>query len=484
MTNNNVSPHIAINRHLSQPYRNQHIHFIGICGVAMSALALAFKDKGWRVTGSDKGFYPPVSTHLKDAGVSFYPGWHPEKMTENGIPDLVVVGNVAGSNNPEWLFVQKNDIPYASYPEVIAQYFVKEHSLVCAGTYGKSTSTAALVWIFQHAGISPSYMFGGVSNNNVPAATLGDTEWSILEGDEYKSSGWDEKAKFFHYNPTHLLLTSIVWDHADVYPNASSYKEAFSNLVAQLPKDGLFTVSEKVRMDYPHFLENVACPVVTYGKEKKNTYQYTNIATSTSGITFDIIHDGTTYHVATPLLGDYMADNFTGCFATAHQAGIAPETIVSAIGTFQNIKRRLEKKYEGKITIFDDIAHSPKKAEAVLNSLRALYDGKIIAIFEPNIGNRQPDAAPGYTHAFDNADMVILPRFSPFKKNPKLPQPFEAHDLQHIISQTHGNVVAINDDAALLEMVNKETNAGDVVVFLGSHGFRGMIEELVLNLSL
>ena len=120
----------------------------------------------------------------------------------------------------------------------------------------------------------------------------------------------------------------------------------------------------------------------------------------------------------------------------------------------------------------------------MLNSLRALYDGKIIAIFEPNIGNRQPDAAPGYTHAFDNADMGILPRFSPVKKNPKLPQPFEAHDLQHIISQTHGNVVAINDDAALLEMVNKETNAGDVVVFLGSHGFRGMIEELVLNLSL
>ena len=119
----------------------KHIHFIGICGVAMSALALAFHENGWNVTGSDKGFYPPVSTHLKDAGVSYYPGWHPEKM---GTPDLVIVGNVAGSKNPEWVHVQEHKIPYLSYPEAIAKHLIAENSIVCAGTYGKTTSSTIL----------------------------------------------------------------------------------------------------------------------------------------------------------------------------------------------------------------------------------------------------------------------------------------------------------------------------------------------------
>ena len=145
---------------------NKHLHFIGICGVAMSALALAFKKEGYIVTGSDVGFYPPVSTHLKDAGVDFYPGWHPERMVADGIPDLVVVGNVASSHNPEWLYVQEHKLNYKSYPEVVREFFVKSNSLVCAGTYGKSTSTALLTWIFKAAGRHPAHLFGCIAVND------------------------------------------------------------------------------------------------------------------------------------------------------------------------------------------------------------------------------------------------------------------------------------------------------------------------------
>src|SRR3989338_8097667 len=167
----------------------KRIHFIGICGVAMSALAAAFHKEGWDVTGSDVGFFPPISDYLKDNNISFYPGWHPEKMTEGGNPDIVVVGNVAGSANAEFIYARKNNLNYKSYPEVIAEYIVQKNSLVCAGTYGKTSTTALLTLILNKAGINPTYMFGGLSLNLPVSAKINNTEkkdgLSVLEGDEY-----------------------------------------------------------------------------------------------------------------------------------------------------------------------------------------------------------------------------------------------------------------------------------------------------------
>jgi UDP-N-acetylmuramate: L-alanyl-gamma-D-glutamyl-meso-diaminopimelate ligase len=461
----------------------KHIHFIGICGVAMSALAIAFHKKGYTVTGSDKGFYPPVSTHLKDAGIQYYPGWHPEKMTTDGNPDLVVVGNVAGSKNPEWLYVQEHAIPYKSYPEVLAEFFIKETSIVCAGTYGKTTSSSLLTWIFKEAGFDPSYMFGGISQNNMPAAALTDGTYSILEGDEYKTARWDEKAKFYHYHPTHLLLTAVVWDHADVYPTEESYDTAFQDLAGLVPKSGLLVVSAKVTHEKPHVIKQATAPIVTYGKTEDNDYRYTDVEISKRGIRFSILHQGDTYDITSPELGDYMADNMTGCFALAHQLGIEPKTIIHAIESFRSIKRRLEKRLEGDVYIFDDIAHSPKKAEAVLRSLKKTFPGNIIAIFEPNSGNRFPESLPGYDNKFLHADTVIVPRLSKIKQDPSKPTPLNGQQLADYIAKTHTNVLHIPDDNALVEAIATMVKEDDAVAFLGSHGFRGMIEDLVAKLS-
>ncbi|MEK7084004.1 MAG: Mur ligase family protein [Patescibacteria group bacterium] len=519
----------------------RHIHFIGICGVAMSALAIALKEKGHVklpdgshvashiVTGSDKGFYPPVSDNLKNAGVSFYPGWHPEKM---GMPDLVVVGNVAGSQNPEWLAVREKKIPYLSYPEVIREYLIRKNSIVCAGTYGKSTSSALLAWILREAGYDPSYMFGGVSLNDMPAAFIGggDTafsfvisseargrveksfratdspqkdssaslsalgriasvgmtnknEWSIVEGDEYKTSGWDDGAKFLHYQPTHLLLSSVVWDHADVYETNDAYVQAFERLITLLPNDGLLVLSAKVTHNYPHLATLSPCRVVTYGKTDDNDYQYSNIQLSMDGISFDMVHRGTTHHAESDQLGDYLADNFTGCFALCQEIGIPAEKILASIQTFKSIKRRLEKRYADGVTVFDDIAHSPKKAEAVLRTLRTIANGRIIAVFEPNTGNRFPESIPGYADAFRDADTVIIPRLSTIKRDPNKPAPLDGNDLADVIRKTHPNVEHLDDDEALVTYISSQTKKGDIVVFLGSHGFRGMIEALVEKLS-
>lgn len=466
----------------------KHIHFIGICGVAMGGLAMAMKRAGWKVTGSDVGIYPPISTYLKKQEVEYYTGWHQEKI---GRPDLVVVGNVAGSENPEWQYAQKEKIPFVSYPELIAKYFVKPNSIVCTGTYGKTTTAALLSWILTQAGLEPSYMFGGLSvNDEFFSASLGEVlkgiprplsvarndnqQWSVLEGDEYKSARWDNSPKFSHYSPTHLLLTAIKWDHADVYPTEEGYFETFEKLVKSVPKSGVIVASERIAKCK---MQNAKC--VKYGQDKNNDYQYFDIKITKADTKFKIKHDSKIFNLKSSILGSYMADNICATFAMAREIGIDTDTIIKAIESFQGIKRRLEKRFEGEVTVIDDIAHSPAKAKSTLETLKSY--GRVIAIFEPNTGNRQTESIPSYNNQFTDAHEVIIPRLTQIKSDPMKPQPMDGAKIAEVISQTHHNVKYIDDDKKLIDYLIKNQHKGDVIVFLGSHGFRGMIDSVVLS---
>ncbi|TAN32503.1 hypothetical protein EPN28_04635 [Patescibacteria group bacterium] len=507
-----------------------HVHFIGICGVGMSGIAVAFKKAGWKVTGSDVGFFPPVSTRLKSAGVAFYPGWHPERMDS---PDLVVVGNVAGSQNPEWLAAQEKKLRYKSYPEVLAEYFVKQNSIVCAGTCGKTTIAALLSWILTQANFAPSYMFGGLAISGFESASMGSLApqppagdygasgkkegWSVIEGDEYKSARWDARPKFSHYSPTHLLLASISWDHADIYPTAESYFDAFENLIASIPKHGLIVAcadDEKVLSVIASAAKqsptnntygiasaaNGLAMTITYGKAERCDYQYGKISQSGSGIKFELRHGKKIYKVSSPMLGEFMAQNLCGVFALASAIGIAPEKILSAIKTFDGLKRRLEKRGQASgADVYDDIAHSPAKAKSTLATLRQIYKGKIYAVFEPNTGGRSAASAPSYAHAFANANEVIVPALTKLKLPPlhyhtknfgvvvNLPlikgettnELMNGAKLAKIISKTHNNAKFMPDDDALVAYLKKTAQKEDTIVFLGSRGFRGMIDRLI-----
>jgi len=461
------------------PKERKHIHFIGICGVAMSALAIAFHEKGYKVTGSDKGFYPPVSTHLKKSGIEYYPGWHVDKMTERGDPDLVIVGNVAGSQNPEWTYVQEHNLEYKSYPEAVAEFFVADTSIVCAGSYGKTTTTTLLSWIFTQAGKDPSYMFGALSVNNIPAAHIGNGNTSILEGDEYKSARWDMRPKFAHYLPTHLLLTAVEWDHADIYETEQKYLDTFAQLVSDIPDNGLLVVHE----DVEHYTQKASCKSLTYGTGVVD-YKATNTKVDEHGLSFTIEHGSESYNIESYILGTYNIANITGAFAMAHQLGIDPDDIVTAITSFKGIKRRLEKRLDADVMVIDDIAHSPAKASYTLKNITEVYKGNVFAIFEPNTGNRQVESAPSYDNAFVDADTVIIPRLTKIKIDPtKKEQPFDGPKLRDVIAQTHDNVIHIEDDEELVSYIAENVKKEDVVVFLGSHGFRGMIEQVVDRLK-
>ncbi len=466
----------------------KHLHIIGICGVATSAIAIAFHNKGWKVTGSDKGFYPPVSTELEKAGIEFYAGWHPEKMLES-LPDIVMIGGSGKSSvNPETLLAKEKNIPIHSFPEILEKYFLRENSIVCAGTWGKTTTSTLLSFILEKTGFDPSYMFGGISLSQKNAARIADGKWSILEGDEYTGSQTDNIAKFFHYHPTHLLLTSVSWDHADVYPTEESYFEAFKKLVAEMPVTGMIVACTDDK-GTAKVLGNRK--VVSYGKTGSADYIYGDVIHTKDGLSFSIIHKDKKYGVESPMLGRFNVENITGVFAMANEIGISPEKIIEALKEFRGIKRRLEKRFETKdcITLFDCHAPTPEKAASVLESLREVYHKKIIAVFEPNIGGRQRETIGMYDDAFRDADTVIIPRLSKLKIDANAgtaDQPLEGDELTKVIGKTHTNSHYIESDEKLVTFLtsqNRQTEADDVIVFLGSHGFRGMIEETIKALS-
>jgi UDP-N-acetylmuramate: L-alanyl-gamma-D-glutamyl-meso-diaminopimelate ligase len=435
----------------------KHLHVIGICGVATSALAIAFHKKGWKVTGSDKGFFPPISTELEKQGVEFYAGWHVEKM---GTPDIVIAGTASGSQNPETQYAKEKNIPIYSFAQAIGEFFAKQNCIVCVGTWGKSSSSAILSFIMND--LDPTYMFGGLSLSHDASAKLTDSDWSVFEGDEYKSAPTDPTAKFFYYKPTHLLLSAISWDHADLYPTEQSYFDVFNKLISSV--SGPIVAHTSTRAHVPK--------AIWYG-ETDADYMYKNITQTKSGIDFVITHKGTDYPIHSPMLGKFQAENITGCFAMAHSIGITPEKIIQRIAEFNGMKRRLEKRFEGRSTIFDDIAHSPEKAAFTLKNLREIYpDKKIVVIFEPNIGGRELASAYKYDNAFKDADEVIIPRLTKLKMGEIMPM--EGKDLSVVIAKTHPNVKYIEDDAELVK-----TLKGDIIAFLGSHGFRGMIEATI-----
>ncbi|MEY2664882.1 MAG: hypothetical protein RIT04_690 [Candidatus Parcubacteria bacterium] len=496
----------------------QHIHITGICGVGTGALAIALHKAGFKVTGSDKGFYPPVSTNLTDAGVIYYAGWHPEKFDQTiemggvGEPDSIIVGGSGTSlSNPEALYAKEHNIPVMSFAQAIGKYIVQKKSIVTVGTWGKTTSSSLLSFILLRAGMDPSYFTGGLSlSHPTGALTTTNSPWSVVEGDEYQAAIWDRQAKFNYYSPTHLLLTSVSWDHADLYPTEDDYFHTFEKLIKQIPENAeagviiACTDNEGVQK----VLASTQRKAITYGQSTNADYYFHSITHTKAGIAFDIAYadiaanSKKTVHITSPMLGRFNAENIAGAFAMAHHIGIPSQTIVEAIAEFQGIRRRLERRLDGTdrtaspsgITVLDVHAPTAEKASSVLESIREVYEGALIAVYEPNIGGRQKSSIATYdgadnTGAFAQADTVFLPHFTKLKvdstKTNTNELPLEAPELAAYISKKHAHVTYIENDETLIAqaiLAAKKGGENSVIAFLGSHGFRGMIEATITSL--
>ena len=392
----------------------KHIHVIGIGGSAMAPLAGMLRESGFRVTGSDSGVYPPASTLLESLGISFFHSF--DAVNLQPPPDLVIVGNIIARGNPELEEVLDRRIPYRSMPEILEEVFLPgRHSIVVSGTHGKTTTTAMLAWIFQTAGKKPNFLVGGVAENFGKSYGLGGGEEFILEGDEYETAFWDRGPKFFHYHPDDLIITSLEYDHADIYPDFETYELAFRRLVNLVPRRGRTIIWGDTAESGPALrraAQKALCKVETYGFRSENDWVADNVVNENDGVRFRVIHCGAKFgEFVLAATGRHNVLNALAAIAVAHGRGISSDAIAKALNTFRSVKRRMDVKGEfGGVLLVDDFAHHPTAVRATIEAARARWPGRRLwAILEPRSNSmRRKIFQETLPQALALADRVIL----------------------------------------------------------------------------
>ncbi|HRO65548.1 MAG TPA: Mur ligase family protein [Candidatus Dojkabacteria bacterium] len=468
------------------------VHIIGICGVVTSGLAVMFKYEGSKVTCTDKGLFPPISKFLEKYDIPIGIGYKANRLTdEDGKhPELVIIQGLKSDKNIEYQEAKRLGLTIKTFPEILAEYVIANESIVVAGTYGKTTISAVLVDIMKNANIDISYMYGGLNVNmdQTIMAKKDNTKFSIVEGDEYMTSLEDTSSKFFHYKTKYLILHSCQWEHPDMFPTEQSYVENFRNYVRKIPNDG-FIVANANDKNVVDVVKDSSCRVIYYSANKLNAFALPDwyLEKSSKPLpTFIRFKDDPSNLEIIPyerkIIGEFNEENFLAGSVMAYELGVKKEYIQDTISEFKGIKRRLEIKIQSdQFLIIDDFGSSPPKANGSLQALRSDYpDSKIIAIFEPNTGNRTEASIPTYKDAFKLADEIIFPRFTKLPSIDK--KRFNAEELIEYLKPFYDNITYVGDDDVLVNLLVKEIELGEavhkVIVFMGSHGFRGMIEKL------
>lgn len=364
------------------PDQIRHVHFLGVCGTAMAAVAALLKQRGLRVTGSDQNVYPPMSTFLAEQGIAAMAPYAAANLDAAGAPDLVVIGNVISRGNPEVEAVLERTLRYASLPEVLREFFIRgKTSLVVSGTHGKTTTTSLLAWTFQHAGRAPGYLIGGIPLNlGQGCACPADARYFISEGDEYDTAFFDKRSKFIHYLPDTLIINNIEFDHADIFASLDDIKLTFRRLINIVPRNGLVLANG----DDPNVREviaNAPCPVKTFGLGPGNDFRATSLNLDANSSRFQI--SNLTFQI--PLLGEHNVRNSLAVAAASLHHGLSADQIQAAFNEFRGIKRRQEICGEaGGVTVVDDFGHHPTAIRETIRAFRLRFPGRRLwAVFEP-----------------------------------------------------------------------------------------------------
>jgi UDP-N-acetylmuramate: L-alanyl-gamma-D-glutamyl-meso-diaminopimelate ligase len=472
----------------AQGIQAKHIHIIGIGGSAMAPLAGMLRESGFRVTGSDSGVYPPASTLLDSLGIAYFPSFEAAHLTP--APDLVIVGNIIARGNPELEETLERKIPYRSMPEILEEVFLPgKHSIVVSGTHGKTTTTAMLAWIFHSAGQQPTFLVGGVAENFGKSYGLGQGIEMILEGDEYETAFWDRGPKFFHYHPDDLIITSLEFDHADIYRDFETYQLAFKRLVNLVPRNGSVVIWGDTQDSGPALraaAEKAFCAVHTYGFSKENEWIASEPAASEDGMHFEVSRNGAPFgkfHLAAS--GKHNVLNALAAIVVAHGRGIPLAKIQEALKTFKSVKRRLDVKGElGGILVVDDFAHHPTAVRATIAAARGRWPGRRLwAILEPRSNSMRrkifQDALP---QALATADKVILGgvyHATQLGDENRLDPESVAEDVRKL--GIAANVFPSSSEIA--EHLTAHGKCGDLFLIMSNGSFDGLCQKLVDKLS-
>ena len=466
----------------------KHVHVIGIGGSAMAPLAGMLRESGFRVTGSDSGVYPPASTLLEGLGISFFNTFDAAHMQP--APDLAVIANIIARGNPELEEVLDRRIPYRSLPEMLEEVFLPgKHSIVVSGTHGKTTTTAMLAWIFHSAGKRPNFLVGGVAENFGKSYGLGGGEEFILEGDEYETAFWDRGAKFFHYHPDDLIVTSLEYDHADIYPDFETYQLAFRRLVNLVPRRGRVVIWGDTEESGPALrraAEKAFCPVETYGFAAENDWVAGDFAIEGELMRFRVARRGQLFgEFSLTATGKHNALNAMAAMAVAQGRGISAEQIAEALATFRSVKRRTDVKGEiGGILVVDDFAHHPTAVKATIEAARGRWPGRRLwAVLEPRSNSMRrrvfQDALP---KALALGDRVILGgvyRAQQLGEDNRMDPEAVAASVRALGKDAH----VFSSSDAIAEHLAANAKPGDLLLIMSNGSFDGLCEKLLKRLS-
>ena len=468
----------------------KHIHLIGICGTAMASLAGMLKERGFHVTGSDAAAYPPMSDFLRDLDIPVAQPFDTRNLEPR--PDLVVVGNAMSRGNVELEYVLDQRIPFCSLPQLLHDEFLRGREvLVVAGTHGKTTTTSMLAWIFHSSGLDASFLIGGIAENFGSSFHLGQGNHFILEGDEYDTAFFDKGPKFLHYFPDSIILTSVEFDHADIYKDLDAVETAFKRLVNLIPRRGRIVafdgaageVSENPSLE--RCLAKAFCPVERYGAGPKAQWKVASLRLDPGRTSWTVLRNGQPWaEFEFELAGEYNVWNATAAAALAFSCGVSKEAIAAALKTFKSVKRRLEVKAQvNGITIIDDFAHHPTAIAGTLKALRARYPGsRLWAVLEPRSNTlRRRVLQSALASSLAQADEVIVAgvfRSEAVPENERLELPALAAEIQQ-----NGRPARLLADAdAIVQTIAPELRSGDVVAILSNGGFGGIYEKLPVRL--
>jgi UDP-N-acetylmuramate: L-alanyl-gamma-D-glutamyl-meso-diaminopimelate ligase len=478
------------------PSELHHIHIMGIGGTAMAALAGMLIDAGYRVTGSDGNvIYPPMSDYLARLGIQPQVGYVPENLDPT--PDLVVVGNVVRRDYAEAQAVLDRDLPYTSFPGILGSRFLaNQRSIVIAGTHGKTTTTTVAAWLLQSAGREPGFLVGGVPGNFDRTARAGAGGHFVIEGDEYDTAFFDKGPKFLHYRPTTAILTSIEFDHADIYRDLAHCQESFRKLMAILPEDGCVVA----RWDHDSVAEVAAeagCEIRRYGPGQDWDGRIEDVDTSTGRMRFTVLREGAAFGTFTTILaGEHNLYNQVSAVAALEREGLTSEELARGFESYLGVRRRQEIIGSPRgITVVDDFAHHPTAVRLTLEALRLRFgERRLWAIFEPRSAtSRRNIFQDAYAQAFGACDIAVIAPPQDLSRIP-VEERFDPALLVQSL-RTRGTEAALwgigpegslppNEGAdAIVAQVAANAAPGDVVAVLSNGGFGGLHKKLLSALE-
>lgn len=463
------------------PENIHHIHIMGICGTGMAALAGMLKESGYTISGSDQKVYPPMSDFLKELGIPVAEGYGPENLSPE--IDLVIVGNVITKKNPEALRLAQLQLPYLSFPQALAHFFISSRkSLVITGTHGKTTTCSLLATALQRADLDPSFMIGGIIREFKGNFKVGTGPYFVAEGDEYDTAFFDKESKFLHYQPHIAVITSIEFDHADIFNSLDEIKASFVKFVGLLPSDGLLIANfddENVR----EIVTEAACQVQSYGLSNEYDWSLDGVSIHNGLTHFTVNHQGKFFaEMAVALPGKHNCLNGLAVAAIMNHLEVDKEVINQGLSSFGGVKRRQEiRGIANGITVIDDFAHHPTAVKETLSALKMAYpEQRLVVVFEPRTNSsRRSIFQKDYESAFDNGDVICVREPEPLTGVAQEDHFSSAALVNSLRSGQQLTAHVFNNTDEILDFLPGILVKGDIVAILSNGGFDNIHRRLL-----